>query len=191
MRSRARKLPGTNVFLIAALSLLLAGCAEIAANFIRPLKGPVGQKHAPILEAVYAQREIGDGNLWKVYVRATDPDGDLDKIFIGFQQPGAWWAPEFMILPKTQRKRLNGAVLYWAALQGGGSSSTIYASTQVYVEDRAGNMSEVRTLEFVILQDDTKDREPPPGKFGKIVLGQMDFPILTDSALGGDGGDED
>lgn len=177
-------------FAIFSIALLLAGCAEMAENFIRPNEGPVGQKHAPTLEAVYAQPEIGDGNNWRVYVRATDPDGDLDKIFIGFQQPGAWWAPQFMILPKSQRKELNGAVFYWASLQGGGHSTTVYASVHIYVEDRAGNRSGARSIEFAVLQDGTKDKNQPPAGFKKIVIGQMDFPLLTDSALLGDGDKE-
>ena len=179
-------------FAIFAIFLFLAGCAEMAENFIRPNEGPVGPKHAPVLEAVYAQPEIGDGSNWKVYVRASDPDGDLDKIFIGFQQPGAWWAPQFLILPKSQRKELNGAVFYWATVRGSGYANTIYASAQIHVEDRAGNRSETRAIQFVVLQDGTKDKNQPPAGFKKVVVGQMDFPLLTESALVGDtSGDED
>ncbi len=67
--------------------LLLAGTATDAFP-IRPREGPVGEEHRPVVEAIAAQNEIGNGYLWKIYVRASDPDGDLDKIQVMFSQLG-------------------------------------------------------------------------------------------------------
>lgn len=169
--------------LIAAL--FLAGCAEFTENFIRPDKGPIGQKHAPVLEAIWAQPEIGENEMWKVYVRAHDPDGDLDKVFIGFHQPGAVWSPDFLILHKSQRKKANGAVLYWTFIRG--FSSIMYVQVNVRVEDRAGNMSETRSIELELTPLRKKDAANPPAGFAKNVLfGTMDFPIRAITSTGGD-----
>ena len=168
---------------LAIAAVVLTGCAEMAENFIRPTKGPVGQKFTPVLEAIWAQPEIGNGELWKVYVRAHDPNGDLDKVFIGFDQPGGVWSPDFLILPRSQQRNLNGTVLYWTHVRN--FSSSIPMRINVRVEDRAGNTSEARTLDIQIVSDGRKDDGNPPAGFKKVVIGQMDFPIRAFSATGG------
>ncbi|MEE9275772.1 MAG: hypothetical protein V3V62_10730, partial [bacterium] len=59
--------------LAAACTLLLAGCAEFWEQAYRPDFGPVGKKHRPVLDTVWAQSEIGEGYLWHIYLRAHDP----------------------------------------------------------------------------------------------------------------------
>ena len=170
---------------LAAAVFLLAGCAELAQNLYRPDEGPIGEKHAPVLDAVWAQREIGEGDLWKIYVRASDPDGDLDKVFVGFDQPGALWQPDFLILPKSQRKRMNGAVLFWTYVPH--LNETIYAQARVMVQDRAGNMSEFRSLEFELLLSEKKDADKPPAQFKDwVLIGQLDFPLRAIASENGD-----
>ncbi len=169
---------------LLAAALLLAGCAEFAQNFYRPNEGPVGEKHAPVLKAVWAQDEIGNGASWRIYVRAQDPDGDLDKVYVTFHQPGAIWPQEFVILPQSQRRQANGSVLFWVDMKS--LAATIWAEAHVVVEDRAGNMSEVRKIEFAVVSMEKEDASAPPLGFeGGVHLGQMEFPLHPFNAEGG------
>ncbi len=152
-------------------------------EFIRPDFGPVGEKHRPAVEAVAAQDEIEDGAIWKIYIRATDPDGDSDKVQITFSQLGTgMYSPEILILPTPQRRRTNGAVRIWASLVGGGSTDTIYGTAEVRVIDRAGNISGAKTLEFRVTGFDTSGAFVPPAGFDtSVLLGDMDFPLQSSS----------
>jgi hypothetical protein len=150
----------------------------------------VGKAHEPVLEVIAAQTEIRDGYIWKIYIRATDPDGDLDKIQVTFGQLGAAsYSPDTIYFDKKAAS-LNGAISVWASLQGGGAGGTIYGTVEVLVEDRAGNMSNSKTMEFEVQTFGPKDTfAPPPGINANTNLGQVDFPLQTDSALVGDGKD--
>ncbi len=175
-------------YIVAGAAFLLwAGSTSSGLGFLLPPReGPVGEKHRPVVEAITAQNEIRDGNLWKIYLRASDPDGDLDKIHVSFSQLGADFTPD--LLPqKTMAREMNGYILVWASLNGGGSTGDIYAEVDIRVEDRAGNMSESMKMSFTVAQFGKKDGFVPPPPFNATnSLGQADFPLLTETELAGD-----
>ena len=47
---------------------------------------------AAVLRAIAAQNEIGIGKLWKIYIRATDPDGDIDADVVDRPDKGSFAA---------------------------------------------------------------------------------------------------
>ncbi len=170
---------------------LLAGAIS-DAFLLEPREGPVGEKHRPVVKAIAAQNEIGNGYLWKIYVRASDPDGDLDKIQVMFSQLGSGIYSPDLVVQKSKHKILNGAILVWARLSGGGASSDIHGEVDIRAEDRAGNMSEPKKMSFTVYITGKKDQYvPPPGFNATNNLGQAEFPLLTDEGLVGlhDNGD--
>lgn len=179
--------------LALAMILLVAGGASAFFSFILPPReGPTGEKHTPVVEAVAAQKEIRDGELWKIYIQATDPDGDLDRIQITFGQPGGSYPPEIIMQDKKSGK-MNGALTVWAALSGGrgaGSSGIIHGTAEIRVEDRAGNLSKPQFLEFQVQTHGLADTFSPPAHFdASTSLGQAEFPLQTDEDLTGDNED--
>ncbi len=170
---------------LGALMLLVAGAPVSGFEFFRPNIGPAGEEHRPVVIAIDAQREIGDGTLWRIYVRASDPDGDLDKIQVTFSASPGMYAPDLLILPKSQQKKVNGAILVWARLNGDGSTDDIYGEVEIRVEDRAGNLSEPKKLEFTVQEYGMYDEFVPSPEFDRnVVLGQAEFPLETSSSTG-------
>ncbi len=160
--------------------IFCAGGAADAALFLPPKEGPTGEKHRPVIEAIAAQNEIRDGAVWKIYVRASDPDGDLDKIYVTFSQSGGEITNS--LLPQKKTANLNGYILVWARLEGTNrQTSTVDAELEIRVEDRAGNMSDSKNLEFVVGDFKKEDRFRPPAAFNaKNKLGQAEFGLLTE-----------
>ena len=180
-------------FLVAGAAIIIwAGTVSSGFGFLLPPReGPVGEEHRPVIRALAAQSEIGIGNLWKIYIRATDPDGDIDQIYVYFAQPGGSYTSIPLVL-RPPVKELNGAVLTWTTLAGSGfQMGDIYASAEIRVEDRAGNMSEPKTIEFTLGSFGPEDKFVPSPPFVKdIVYGQVDFPIQSEDDLVGDGSGE-
>ncbi len=182
-----------NRWLLAAATtvLLISGCGP-GGFILPPREGPVGEKHRPVIRAIAAQNEIGIGYLWKIYIHATDPDGDIDKIYVSFAQLGGSY-PSLPLVLSQPMKEINGAVLTWTTLDGSGfQMGAIYASAEIRVEDRAGNMSESKAIEFTLGSFGPGDKFVPPPPFNKnLVYGQVHFPIQSDNDLvGDDGGDK-
>ncbi len=175
----------------AALIFLAGATAQALSSFILPPpEGPVGKQHEPTVQAIAAQTEIRDGAFWKIYVKATDPDGDLDKIMVTFGQLGASvYSPDILYQDKRSQT-LNGHILVWADLEGGGATDIIYATVEIIVIDRAGNESAPKTMEFEVHQLGPNDSFVPPPCFDAAkFLGQAEFPLLTDEGLVGDSDD--
>lgn len=171
---------------------MITGCGP-QGFILPPQKGPVGIKHQPVIQAIAAQKEIGIGYLWKIYIRVTDPDGDADKIYVSFSQPGGSY-PSIPLVLNRPEKEINGAVLTWTSLAGASNQlGPIYASAEIRVEDRAGNMSEPKEIEFTLGSFGPEDKFVPPPSFNKdLVYGQVDFPIQSEEDLvGDDEGDKD
>ncbi len=173
--------------------LLLAGaCVSNGGFILPPREGPVGKRHRPSVVAVAAQTEIGIGYLWKIYLRAADPDDDLDKIYIVFAQLGHGGYPPEPVLLRGPVREINGAILTWTVLSGSGNQSgPLYGSAEIWVEDRAGNTSEPKVFQFTLDTFGSRDEYIPPPSFNAdIVYGQVTFPIQSDDDLVGDDGND-
>ncbi len=183
-----------NRWILVAGAAIIIWAGTISSGFgflLPPREGPVGEEHRPVIRAIVAQNEIGIGYLWKIYIHATDPDGDIDQIYVYFAQSGGSYTSIPLVLRRPV-KELNGAVLTWTTLAGiNNQMGAIYASAEIVVEDRAGNMSVPKTIEFTLGSFGPEDKfVPPPPIVKNIVYGQVDFPIQSeDDVVGDDGGD--
>jgi hypothetical protein len=180
---KMKRIQGLISFALVAMILLPVGSTVSGYELFRRKQGPVGEKHTTVVEALDAQREIGDGTLWRIYLRASDPDGDLDRVQITFFSSPGMYAPEQLILPASKQKQANGAILIWARLNGGDSTTDIYGEIEIRVEDRAGNLSNPKKLEFTVQEYGMYDEFVPSAAFNRdVVLGQAQFPLETTSA---------
>lgn len=172
---------------LIAVTALLAGSAAEAQMLLPKQEGPQGLKHTPVVVAIAAQNEIREGAMWKIYVRATDPDGDLDKVHVTFSQSGGGEITN-SLLPQKKTRDLNGYILVWARLEGTARNiSTVQATVEIRVEDRAGNMSEPKKLDFEVGDFNKEDRFRPPPPFSTSnKLGQAEFGLLTEDENVGD-----
>ncbi len=181
-----------NAGLSVLAGALFAVCAPLFAGpasgaFLPPREGPTGEKHRPAVEAVAAQKEIAEGHMYKIYLRASDPDGDLDKIHIAISQTGGEITNS--LLTHKMTGKLNGYIAVWARLGGMDRQiSNVEAEVEIRVEDRAGNMSEPRKIEFIVGDFKKEDTFKPPAAFNAgNRLGQAEFELLTEDENIGEG----
>ncbi|MBI3128428.1 MAG: hypothetical protein HYZ11_12550 [Candidatus Tectomicrobia bacterium] len=154
----------------------LGGCT----GFYRSPEGPIGEGHRPTLEAVWAEETAGFSNLWRIYIRASDPDGDLDKVWVTFRRFGGTYPGTFVMLSQPQGAA-NGYIRLWVRPRGATDTVElpIHAAAEISVGDRAGNQSLTRVISFTIAHGPVPEGSVPPAGFARDnMLAEMNMENL-------------
>jgi hypothetical protein len=124
------------------LFLLLPGCAA----YQHP-GDTTNADHPPVILATYAPEVIRPGNLWKVYLKATDADGDMKEIFAMMWQTGVgYYSTDITRIKKGDAKEVAG-YLYLNTPPDPTLLSDRFTLT-LLVRDREGNKSEPVEVHF-------------------------------------------
>lgn len=122
--------------LVAIIFLLLHRFLSSAStSHARPTGSP------PVITFSYAQGKIRLGDIWRIYISANDPDGDMSKIFCVIEQPGVGrYRPEVIYLKKEMTRKFSGYLHlsttsfrdFWG----------VTLTLTLTIEDRQGNESQ-------------------------------------------------
>ena len=133
-------------------------------------------KSVPVITEVFASQQLRPGDTWKVYLKASDPDGDMRYITAVVYQPGWGDYP----ISRTRIRRENGKELdgymYLNTLVPGGYEFENFFTywLTVQIQDKAGHFS--KPVEFAVTFNKRAIQQtPPPGVFKEQDLG----PILV------------
>jgi hypothetical protein len=94
----------------------------------------------PVITFSYAQEKIRQGEEWRIYISASDPDGDISRIYCMIDQPGGQlYRPDFTRLKKGMEEKFSGYLFLRTNSQFSlhGASLTLTLT----IVDRAGNES--------------------------------------------------
>ncbi|MBM4333135.1 MAG: hypothetical protein FJ117_18275 [Deltaproteobacteria bacterium] len=156
------------VIIIAGLVFLLVGCAALSPMEVREEKYG---KSIPVITQSFASKELRPGDTWKVYLNATDPDGDMKNIYAMIEQPGMGTYPlSITRIKEGNRQDLAGYVyLNTVGVQG---LDFVNLTLTVQIEDKAGHFSQpaVFPLSFNF---GVKQQTPSPGIFPEKDLGPI------------------
>jgi hypothetical protein len=99
------------------------------------------EKKGPIITHAYAVEKGYYGYVWKIYIEAEDPDGDMDKIAVVVDQVGFGHHPTDWIILKPQYQGHFIGYLQWNTFSSKASSLPEWTriTAKVSVFDRAGN----------------------------------------------------
>lgn len=155
------------------LLLLILGCA--AGGGVE--KGAAAGKAAPAITQSFAAREIYPGQTWKIYLKASDPDGDMANIYAVVDQPGVGVYPVSITrIQEGNRKELAGYI--FLRTPGSGSFNFITLQLTVQVRDREGNFS--APVSFPLsFTGRAQPESPPPGAFPERNLGPIMINLRT------------
>jgi hypothetical protein len=153
--------------LLAAIFVFLClatGCAT--------LMSPKGEVNAtPVITQSFASREIRIGDTWKIYLKASDPNGEMTKISAIVDQPEQINPESITKISKENGKEFSGYFYLptapWANILDG-TSITLW----VQIEDRSGNLSQPAAFPLTLKSLATQ-QPPPQGVFQERDLGPM------------------
>jgi len=167
--------------------LLTVGCATMMSFEEREkLYG----KEAPVITGTYASKKINPADTWKIYLKASDPDGDMNSILATVDLVGSGTHPmSFTRIKDGNRKDLSGYVtLITSNPSGDAWLNNLTLTLTVQIKDRAGHLSKAVTfpLEF----NRRYVQEPPPqGVFPEQDLGPIMITLRSfhdDQGAGGE-----
>ncbi len=128
--------------------------------------------NAPIITHAFAVDKGRYGSIWKIYIEAEDPDGDMDKIAVTVDQTGYGHYPtEWIFLKPPFREHLLG-YLQWNTFSSKASNLPEWTQVTVKVSifDKAGNESNQVVFPFTFESglEDQKYQLPAPFDKGNI-----------------------
>jgi hypothetical protein len=167
-----------------ALVFLAVGCASTQGQNAPPSVSTQAAK--PVITQAYASPELRLGDTWKVYLKATDPNSDINYIVATIDQPGRGGYPASFTRVRGGSTHDVSGYIYLNTMnnvQSGLNFTNITLTVQV--KDKAGNYSNPVSFPLHFTQRAVQ-QAPAPGVFQDKDLG----PVMIEIRPLGDGGKE-
>ncbi len=148
-----------------------------------------GKGSPPVITFFWAQDRIRQGEDWRIYLSATDPDGDMARIYCRIDQSGGQiYRPDIVSVRKGLEGNLNGYLVLRTYSQQDffGVSLTL----TVIIADRAGNES--KPVVFPLSFNGEPMKFPPPEKVSADLakglnqrIGYIGIDLMRRERIGG------
>ena len=144
---------------------------------------------APVITGSFASEKLSHGDIWRIYLQANDPDGDMLRFVCVFDQVGYGpYSSAYVPIKKRNRTELMG-YLYFHSSAGAGLRMPEWTqlTLTVYVRDKGGNNSNKVAFPLVLSRGARQEFPPAPFDSGPLeILGPI--PVrLVDPQEDGDG----
>lgn len=177
------------IFIIFSLCLTLLSLFITSKGWTQPKP----ETKAPVITHSFAVEKGYYGYVWKIYIEAEDPDGDMLKVASVVEQTGYGRYPTDWIILKPQHRKHFKGYIQWNTF----SSRTSYLrewtqiTLKVSIVDKAGNESNEVVFPFTFesgIKDQYKYKLPAPFDEGDISrLGYIHIDLFEPTNMGGAG----
>jgi hypothetical protein len=140
-------------------------------------------KTPPVIVQSFASKELRPGDVWKIYLKASDPEGKMKYIFATVSQPGANPYPVSIIRIKGEnQKELSGYIYLNTTPAAQSNFFNLTLSLAVSIQGPGGfSQPAVFPLSF---QVSATPGAPPDGVFKEQDLGPISVTLQTVSGGG-------
>jgi hypothetical protein len=134
-------------------------------------------KASPIIHKSFAANQVWPGETWKVYLIASDPDGDMKNIVCTIDQPGVGtYQASFIRIAEDRQNEISGYI--FLNTQSFENLDFVNLQLTVQIQDKAGHFSQPAV--FSLLLTGTGQQEPPPpGVYREVNLGPIMIRLRT------------
>ncbi len=156
------------LFAVIGLLFLVTGCATLAPLEVKEEKYG---KSLPTIAQSYAAPTIRPGDTWKVYLRASDPDGDMHNLYATVFQYGMGTYPlSITRIKKGEEKDLSG----YFFLNTGNESAMHFVNLilTVQIQDKGGHFSAPAVFPLAF-NSGAAPQTSPSGIFSEKNLGPI------------------
>jgi hypothetical protein len=136
---------------------------------------------APVITSHFASPELRAGDTWKIYLKASDSDGDMRYIMATVQQAGVGVYPVGITrIREENRKEFSGYVYLNTPIGAGLTFHTL--TLTLWVQDRAGNFSDPVEVPLYFGSRVEAQAAPPAGAYQDQDLGPVLITLRSISA---------
>lgn len=174
------------VLLFTLFSLFLAFL--IASN--GRAQQPAQDTKPPVITNFFAVDKGQYGYIWKIYIEAEDPDGDMYRIASVVDQPGSGRYPTDWIVVKPPYRQHFKGYIQWNTFSSRGPLSEFTPITlKLSIIDKAGSESNVVVFPFIFesgVKDQYRYKLPAPFNEGDLPrLGYVQLDLFDPAIDGG------
>ncbi len=127
---------------------------------------------APVITSHFASPELRAGDTWKIYLKASDSDGDMRYIMATVQQAGVGVHPVGITRIRQENRKEFSGYVYLNTL--GGTGLTFHTLTlTLWVQDRAKNFSDPVEVPLYFGSRVEGQAAPPAGAYQDHDLGPV------------------
>ncbi len=155
----------------------------LALAFAAPAGAEAG-KAAPVIHEVFASKEITSGDTWKIYLKASNPNGEIKRIYALIYQPGVGEYPLSILRVRSENQKEISGFLSLSTATPYYPVDFLNLTLTVHLQDTSGAFSEPAVFPLYISGRSAQDL-PPQGVFKEVNLGAL--PILLKRTDGGGG----
>ncbi len=170
------------LFAIASLLVLITGCASMGS--LEEKEQKYG-KSIPVITQSFASPTAKPGDTWKVYLKASDPDGDMKDLYAEIFQPGMGPYPlSITRIKESDSKDLSG--YFYLNTGSDAAMHFVNLTLTVEIQDKAGHFS-VPAVFPLVFNLGFLQQIPPKGVFQEKDLGPIMVNIRSSLSDNGDG----
>ena len=140
---------------IVTLSLGMACCTTVGERGTEPAGSP------PVITSSFASEKVSHGDIWKIYLEANDPDGDMGYFAYSIKNSDFGGRFEYVRIRKGDRARLAGFIGVVTSPPKDALGEWARLTLTLCIQDRSGNTSDKVTFP-VALSRGVKQVSPPP-----------------------------
>ena len=158
-----------------------AGCAaaekKSGESWTQPGPSAKPPLAVPVINQSFASPQISPGRIWKVYLKASDADGDMKEFVCTIHQPGVGTYPlSITRIREGNQKNLSGYL--FLNVDAFRNLDFVELTLTVQIRDRAGQFSE--PAKFPLSINSRYAQEPPPAEvFRENNLGPVMIQLRT------------
>ena len=125
-----------------------------------------------VITRSFASKEINPGGTWKIYLKASNPDGEMVNIYATVDQPGMGQYPLSITRLKEENRNEFSGFVYLSASSPTGSLDGISLTLRIQIQDKSKTFSEPMLFPLLI-QNRAVQEALPPGVFKEQELGPI------------------
>ena len=167
------------ILALTVVSILAAGCAMIEPGTLQPSREA---KKPPVIVQSFAPKELRPGAVWKIYLKASDPEGQMQYIFATVTQPGHVPYPTSIIRIKGENQKELSGYVYLNSPVGDQTNFLNFTLTLTVSIKGTGGFSQPVVFPLSFEAGPTPEL-PPDGVFKEQNLGPISV-TLQGGAMG-------
>jgi hypothetical protein len=154
--------------ILALFSALILGWGSTGLAMAAP-----AEKEVPVIGQSFASKEMRPGDVWKVYLKASDPGGKMKYIFATVFQPGVGFLPPSIIRIQGENQKEFSGYIYLNTAPA--TSSQLFNQTMtlsVTIQGKGGVFSQPVVFNLYFTPG-PKGEVPAEGVFKEQDLGPI------------------